>query len=71
MRKVKKKVWNTIQMNEAIKIIILRITNMKIQVNNFRDLLTKSLGFVRKTDEVHDILYRYYENIEAKLFVTL
>ena len=42
---------------------------MKIQVDNFRDLLTKSLGFVRKTDEVHDILYRYYENIGAELSV--
>ena len=42
---------------------------MKIQEDNFRELLTKSLGFTRKTDEVHDILYKYYEDINAELSV--
>ena len=42
---------------------------MKIQVDNFRKLLTESLGFERKADEVHDILYKYYEDIDVELSV--
>ena len=42
---------------------------MKIQEDNFRKLLTESLGFERKADEVHDILYKYYEDIDVELSV--
>ena len=42
---------------------------MKIQEDNFRKLLTESLGFARKADEVHDILYKYYEDIDVELSV--
>lgn len=42
---------------------------MKIQEENFRKLLIEAHGFERKVDEAHDILYKYYGDIDVELSV--